>query len=343
MGIISGDFVFVGDVGRPDLLESAAGIQGAMIPSAKDLFNSLQKFKSLRKYLQLWPGHGAGSACGKALGAVPVSTVGYELQFNPSIQAAEDQERFINYILDGQPEPPMYFARMKIENKSGPELLGKMPMPAKCDFSELFDLSKNEDVVIIDTRIWEDYKTGHIRGSIFAPLNNAFNTTVGSYITPDMPIYLIIENNNVKEAVIDLIRIGLDNIVGYFTSEELNKYKENGGELTVTTDVSVEELKEKLETNNIFLLDVRKASELTETGYIPSAYNIAHTQLYSRFNEIPKDKFLMVQCRSGDRSKYASSFLERHGYEIAHVAGGILEWIEKGSKVEMPVKESLQS
>ncbi|MEJ2196568.1 MAG: hypothetical protein P8X73_17170, partial [Ignavibacteriaceae bacterium] len=87
MGIISGDFVFVGDVGRPDLLESAAGIENAMIPSAKELYESLQKFKSFQKHLQLWPGHGAGSACGKALGAVPSSTVGYEIQFNPSIKA----------------------------------------------------------------------------------------------------------------------------------------------------------------------------------------------------------------------------------------------------------------
>lgn len=101
VGILSGDFVFVGDVGRPDLLESAAGLQQIMKPAAGILYRSLQQFKSLPSFLQLWPGHGAGSACGKSLGAMPMSTVGYELQFNPSILAADDEEAFVEYILEG--------------------------------------------------------------------------------------------------------------------------------------------------------------------------------------------------------------------------------------------------
>ncbi|MEL0010630.1 MAG: MBL fold metallo-hydrolase, partial [Bacteroidota bacterium] len=105
MGICSGDFVFVGDVGRPDLLESAAGMEGVMEESARVLYKSLDRFKDLESYVQVWPGHGAGSACGKALGAVPDSTVGYELRFNNSIKAAITEQDFVNFILDGQPEP----------------------------------------------------------------------------------------------------------------------------------------------------------------------------------------------------------------------------------------------
>ena len=113
MGLASGDFVFVGDTGRPDLLESAAGVEGAMQEGAAALFRSVQRFLELPDYLQVWPGHGAGSACGKALGAVPESTVGYERRFSPAMRAAQDGERaFVHYVLDAQPEPPLYFGRM---------------------------------------------------------------------------------------------------------------------------------------------------------------------------------------------------------------------------------------
>ena len=113
MGILSGDFVFAGDVGRPDLLESAAGQIGTMKPFAKDLYSSLQSFKTLPDYLQLWPGHRAGSVCGKSMSSVPVSTVGYELQSNFAIKETANENKFVDYILYGQPEPPMYFSRMK--------------------------------------------------------------------------------------------------------------------------------------------------------------------------------------------------------------------------------------
>ncbi|MGH7539581.1 MAG: MBL fold metallo-hydrolase, partial [Gemmatimonadota bacterium] len=114
MGLVSGDFVFVGDVGRPDLLETAAKVSGAREPSARRLWASIQRFLELPEYLQVWPGHGAGSACGKALGAVPETTVGYEKRFSPAIdRARRGEEPFVRFILEGQPEPPLYFARMK--------------------------------------------------------------------------------------------------------------------------------------------------------------------------------------------------------------------------------------
>jgi hydroxyacylglutathione hydrolase len=303
MGIISGDFVFVGDVGRPDLLESAAGMEGAMVPSAKELYESLQKFKSFQNYLQVWPGHGAGSACGKALGAVPSSTVGYELQFNPSIKEAGNKDGFVNYILSGQPEPPMYFARMKFENRTGPKYLGKFPEPTKLKPSSINEIVNSDGAVIVDTRNWKKYKTGHLSGSIFSPLDQSFNTTVGCYVTPDKSIYLILEEEQWQEAVLDLIRIGLDNIKGYFRDEDLAEYKSNGGKLLTSQDVTAAELKELLTDENNFLLDVRRASELREIGYVNGAYNIVHTQLYNHLDEVPKDKRIIVQCLSGSRSR----------------------------------------
>jgi hydroxyacylglutathione hydrolase len=125
IGMATGDFVFVGDLGRPDLLETAAGHAGAMEPSARRLFSTVKKLGEIPDFVQIWPAHGAGSACGKALGAVPMSTVGYEKRFNPAIQAAATEQGFVDFILTGQPEPPMYFANMKRDNKVGPAGAGR--------------------------------------------------------------------------------------------------------------------------------------------------------------------------------------------------------------------------
>ena len=133
MGIFTGDFVFVGSIGRPDLLEEAAGLMGTAEPGARDLFKSAERFKSLPDYLQVWPAHGAGSACGKGLGAIPSSTVGYEKLFNPALQFS-DEEEFVQYILADQPEAPKYFAVMKRVNKEGPQdsWRGTSPQNARC-------------------------------------------------------------------------------------------------------------------------------------------------------------------------------------------------------------------
>jgi hydroxyacylglutathione hydrolase len=343
MGILSGDFVFAGDVGRPDLLETATGQMDTMKPSAKDLYHSLQTFRTLPNYLQLWPGHRAGSACGKSMSSVPVSTIGYELQSNLAIKETANEQKFVDYILYGQPEPPMYFARMKRENKFGPKLLGQIPEPDKfsaCDLAQIID---ENNTAIVDTRTWEEYKVGHIHGSIFAPLNNSFSTVTGSYITPDISMYLIIDEHQLKEAVSGLIRIGLDSLQGYITPDELLVYQKNGGELIGSEEVSTSQLKTKLNDDDVFLLDVRESSEFDEIGYIKGAYNIAHTRLHYRLNEIPRNKIVMVQCRTGSRSKYAFSYLEKKGFKVDHVTGGILDWINAGNKVEQTNKVSSPS
>src|SRR6056297_550369 len=124
MGIFTGDFIFVGSIGRPDLLEEAAGLAGTAEPGARQLYHSAERFKQLPDFLQVWPAHGAGSACGKGLGAIPSSTVGYEKQFNPALQFTDEQS-FVDYILADQTEAPPYFALMKRVNKEGPKVLGQ--------------------------------------------------------------------------------------------------------------------------------------------------------------------------------------------------------------------------
>lgn len=329
MGIISGDFVFVGDVGRPDLLETAAGQVGVMDESARVLYKSLDKFKAMPEYMKVWPGHGAGSACGKALGAIPDSTVGYEQRFNGSIRAAISEQDFVDFILEGQPEPPLYFARMKRDNKLGPKVLGTIPSPKKMKVTEIIGQGRISDAVIIDTR--KDriaYMNGHIHGSLYAPLNKTFNTIAGSYVNDEQDIYLIIEESDVHEAVLDLIRIGLDNIKGFATPEDLKEFGSNGGELFTTPIINFEELETKDANEDIQVLDVRKKTEYDE-GHYPGALNIAHTRLLDRVEEVRLDKPVLVHCKSGARAAAASSLLERQGADVYYVNDLVDPWLKK--------------
>lgn len=167
MGIFTGDFVFVGSIGRPDLLEKAAGIADTAVAGARQQFASVQRFKELLDYLQVWPAHGAGSACGKGLGAVPSSTVGYEKRFNPALQV-DDVEAFIDYLLEDQPEPPRYFAVMKRVNKEGPALLQTLSRPPHLPAPRLRDLLE-AGAQVVDTRQTGAYARQFLRGAINIP------------------------------------------------------------------------------------------------------------------------------------------------------------------------------
>jgi len=319
MGMVTGDFVFVGDLGRPDLLESAAGVVGNMEPSARTLYKSVQQFLGLDDYLQVWPAHGAGSACGKALGAVPESTVGYEKRFNASIAAASrGEDAFVSFILEGQPEPPMYFARMKRDNKIGPKVLGTLPQPQHITVGELGELANRTDVAVIDTRIDRSgFMAGHLPGSIYAPLNRAFNTVVGSFVEEDMPMYLIVEEHRVDEAMRDLIRIGLDDVVGFATPETLVHYQEQGGELASIEEINFDQVA-AMQEDGAMPFDVRGIVDYSE-AHVPGARNIAHTRLWVRRDEVPADHKLLVYCETGARAAASSALLARLGYHVALV------------------------
>ncbi len=333
MGLITGDFVFAGDLGRPDLLESAAGITGTADSSARRLFNSVQRFLELPDYLQIWPAHGAGSACGKALGAVPQSTVGYEKRFNPSIRAASGGEvAFVRHILEGQPEPPLYFARMKRDNKMGPRVLGAVPRPKALGVDDLMRLDGRK-CALIDTRGWDAFKAGHVAGSLFHPLNSSFSTDAGSMVGESEDIYLIIDTAQVDEAVRNLIRVGLDRIVGSFDTSVVKDFAARGGKLVSTPEMAPAQAASLNGSSNAFFLDVRRDSEFVE-GHIPGAKDIAHTRLASRIVEVPRDKQIVVNCRSGGRSARAAALLQKHGYNVVNLAGGMTAWEQSGAPVE---------
>lgn len=324
IGIATGDFVFVGDLGRPDLLETAAGHAGAMEPSARTLFQTVKKLDKIPDFVQVWPAHGAGSACGKALGAVPTSTIGYEKRFNPAINAAKTEQGFVDFILTGQPEPPLYFANMKRDNKVGPPVLGGLPIPSKLSVDRLRDIDGRK-VAIIDTRSWDAFRTGHVPGSLSFPLTRSFNTDAGSMVRDTEAIYLIIEHRHLEEAVRDLVRVGLDHIQGWFEPADLADYEDTNHKLATIEEIDVENAIGLVERHEVSVLDARRATEFAG-GHLPGATNIAHTRLAARLDEVPRGTRLLVNCRSGARSARAAAYLKREGFDVINLRGGMMAW-----------------
>ena len=321
MGIVTGDFAFVNDLGRPDLLESAAKVEGVMEPSARELYQSVQRFLDMPDHLQVWPAHGAGSTCGKALGAVPQTTIGYEKKFNPMVEAAKDgEDEFVDAILKGQPEPQMYFARMKRDNKLGPPILGKLPQPQKLTARELDAIASDDETLIVDTRIDRSaFMERHIPGALHAPMNKSFNTVIGSLVTDEeTPITLIIDESDVEEAVRDLVRIGYDNVTAFATPETLQRYFADGGATDSIEEIDFEELEERRTDPNNAVVDVRFRSEYEE-GHVEGAHNASYTRLPEYEPELPSDKTLLVHCGTGPRAAAASAFLRRTGRDVALV------------------------
>jgi len=333
MGVITGDFVFVGDLGRPDLLETAAGVVGAKEESARTLFQSARMFRQLPDFLQVWPAHGAGSACGKALGAVPQSTVGYEKRFNPSLLAADDERHFVQSILEGQPEPPLYFARMKKLNKEGPAILEKLPQPREIGPDELIRLDPRTKAAVLDTRPWNKFRAAHIPGALHVPLNNQFPTIAGSFVDEGESIVLIAESSEIGEAVRCLIRIGLDDVSAYATPATLEAAAQKGLKLVATREIDAATFRKELQQPDAIVLDVRRASEF-EAGHVPGAINVAHTRLRAHLDEVPKgSRPLLVHCQGGMRSALATSLLERHGFTPTNIAGGFGAYERAGGEV----------
>jgi len=326
MGALTGDFVFVGDVGRPDLLESAAGHAGAARPSAEALHRSAQRFGHWGEHWQVWPGHGAGSACGKALGAVPSSTVGYELRHSPAMAVRTDGPMFVDFVLADQPEPPLYFARMKRENREGPAILGSLPSPSGV---EAGDLAGDASWVIVDTRPWEAFVGGHLPGSLWAPVDQRFCAVVGSYAEPGARIALVVDASALDEAIRRLVRIGLDRVGAWTTPESVRSHQRAGGEVGV---IRSEDIATADPGAGATLLDVRSATEHA-AGSIEGAVNIQYLQLPKQMSGIPRDRPVRVHCQTGIRSAHASAYLVRAGYDVVNLAGGYAAWARSRERV----------
>ena len=332
MGLFSGDFLFVGDVGRPDLLEKAAKIVGTMEASARTLFRSIQRFKTLPDYLQIWPGHGAGSACGKSLGAVPQSTMGYERIANWGLEDMSEDE-FVARVLAGQPEPPRYFAEMKRVNKEGPRLLGGIQRPAHLPPDSIVRLVQ-QGALIVDIRSADAFAAAHIPGVINIPFNRSFSTWAGWLVPYHRGFHLLVEDESrLEELVLDLAMIGLDQVSGYFNPQAMEAWTEAGHALASTPQMKVDELATALEERKVNVLDVRGASEW-EGNHMPGVPNIPVGYLQDRLGEIPTGRPLVVHCQGGGRSAIAASVLQAHGVDVINLVGGLDAWSRSGRPTE---------
>jgi hydroxyacylglutathione hydrolase len=339
MGIVTGDFVFVGDLGRPDLLESAAKVEGAMDPSARTLYDSVQRFLDMPDHLQVWPAHGAGSACGKALGAVPQSTIGYERQFNPMIDAAKrDKDHFVDAILEGQPEPQLYFARMKRDNKEGAPVLGALPSPQEVTLPELKQYAADDETLLIDTRLDRSaFMKHHIPGSLYAPMNKTFNTVVGSLVEDETtPIVLIIDEEDVEEAVRDLVRIGYDNVVAFAEMDTLQNYLQSDAPVASIDEITFDDAVALQEDANTDVLDVRYRSEY-DAAHVDGALNASYTRMPEYEADLPTDTTLLVHCKSGARAAVASAFLAREGRSVKYINDAFANYVASQSDEEAAV------
>ncbi len=322
IALATGDFVFVGDVGRPDLLESAAGHQGVREPSARNLQTSLhERLTPYADFLQILPAHGAGSACGKSLGAVPTSTLGYERRFNGALKLAlNDREAFVKEILAGQPDPPLYFSTMKRVNRDGITVTGGVPTAPHLSTADFANKANDPAIRILDTRSdRETFDASHVARAIHAPLRSPFfSTSAGSYLDAEDSVLLVLENGaDADLAMRQLYRIGFDHVAGWITAGEA----ESAG-LTVAGQARIEfpDFDSAKAVADGAIIDVRTTSEFDD-GHLDGAMSFPYTRIKAHLDELPKDRRLFIHCGSGKRASLAASFLSAEGFDTVHVDG----------------------
>ena len=333
MGAFTGDFIFVGDVGRPDLLERAAGVSGSMRASARQLFDSLQRFASAYPdHLQIWPGHGAGSACGRALGAVPMSTLGYEKIANWAFQA-RDADAFVEEVLGTQSDPPAYFAAMKRVNREGPAPVARATLPrqAPSDLQQVLA----QGALVIDLRPTAAFARGAVRGTINLPLNTAFVGRAGWLVPYDRDVYLLATDDAetvTQAAARELRLIGIDRVRGWFGADSLSDPTVNASQ--TIEQLSPLEVAQRVRAGAATVIDVRNADEWAH-GHIAGALHVPLGRLQEHVGKLPAGaQQLVLQCEAGGRSAIAASVLLALGVtNVANFEGGFSAWRAAGLPV----------
>lgn len=322
MGIFTGDFVFVGSIGRPDLLEEAAGLADTAESGARDLFRSAEKLKKLHGHLQVWPAHGAGSACGKGLGAIPSSTVGYEKLFNPALRFTEEEE-FVQYILSDQPEAPKYFAVMKRVNREGPKIIGNAGLPESLPVHELN--AALDSGTVIDLSPSKQFAEGHVPRTINIP-TPMLAGWAGWIVDYSKPAWLLADPSQLPEAVRVLRKIGLEDIRGYFDAAKAS----DAGLATESYSSGMpEELKPRIESGEVLLIDVRSEEEW-KAGHIAAAEHRFLGRLHDNIVDLKTGKLIVTQCQTGGRSAIAASLLQASGVKVINMTGGFDAWTNAG-------------
>ncbi len=325
MGIFTGDFVFVGSIGRPDLLETAAGVKGSAELGARQLYHSMRKFRDLPDHLQVWPAHGAGSACGKGLGAIPSSTVGYEKLFNPALQF-DNEQKFVDYILADQPETPFYFAVMKRVNKAGPELVRNLA-PVQSPAPDLLPKIARSGQTL-DMTPAAEFAVAHVTGTINVPLA-MLAQWAGFFVDYNKPLHLIADPTALPEALTRLRSIGIDFVCGSFDAYAV---KAAGLRTESYRSETPQQLSPRIASGAVKLLDVRAATEFQE-GHIAGAEHRFLGKLLREIETIDRSRPIVAHCLAGGRSAIATSILQRAGFDVTNMSGGYNAWLAAGLPV----------
>jgi hydroxyacylglutathione hydrolase len=329
---LTGDTLFVGDIGRPDLVgaEAANGL-------AADMHTSLfEKLLSLDDGLLVYPGHGAGSLCGKSIGSMRSTTLGYERKYNPAL-APRELDEFIAFATSDLPEQPGNHKRIKSLNRTGVRPLGKVE-PKPLTIQEAIPHFQR-GAGLLDTRSKEDFVRAHVPGSVHLEVDDQLSNRIGFVFPPNAPVILLLSNPADYEKVFfSLARVGYDNVVGYL-AEGLDVWEEMG--LPITSG-DIQDI-EPVELNNLLIhgngnrpvvVDVREPWEYQQ-GHVPGAVLMPLGQLSTRLDELDLEKPVAVICATGSRSQSASALLGQKGFKtIYNVLGGTSQWARSGLELE---------
>ena len=340
MAAVTGDFVFVGDVGRPDLLERAAGVAGTMEGAARALFRSLQRFKPYPDYLQIWPGHGAGSACGKGSARCRRARSGTNAA---STGRSRRRRRRVRHARAGGPaRAAAVLRRDEAHEQGGPARAWRLSQ-ARAAAVRTRSKACVAAAPSSSTRARPaDSRRRTCPGTINIPLNRSFTTWAGWLVPYASDFYLIVDDGApqcLDEAVRDLAMIGLDRIAGYAGTEILEQWVSAGRALGRVSQIDADSLAQKLRTGTVVVVDVRSRAEW-DAGHIPAPSTSRSGILPDRLASLSKSRPVVVQCQRGARSAIAASLLRAHGFpQVINLAGGFTEWQAAGQPVDREVKD----
>lgn len=335
-GLFTGDTLFAGEVGRPDLLGG-----GTERELARRLFHTLhEKLLTLGDEVEIYPAHGEGSPCGGNIGDRKTSTLGYERLHNPKLQVGEE-DAFVEAVLSGLPEPPSYYPRMKRVNAGGPEVLGCIPTVQPLEAAAFREAMGRPGALVLDTREIEAYGGAHIEGALNIALRAEFPIWSGWMLKPDCRLLLVLaDEDDLEEVQRHLLRIGIERVDG-FLRHGMRGWLEAGLPFRRTLQWSVQELHDHLShgRNGLQLLDVRRPDEWRQ-GHLPTARHLFLGHLEEHLEDLDPARPTAVYCGSGYRASLAASVLERGGFrEVRNIPGSMKAWKSAGYQVVSPDQE----
>jgi glyoxylase-like metal-dependent hydrolase (beta-lactamase superfamily II)/rhodanese-related sulfurtransferase len=319
--VLTGDTLFIGDVGRPDLL----GARMSASELASLLYDSLhRKLLALPDATKVFPAHGAGSLCGRNISKETSSTIGEQRRFNYALRPMS-REEFVRLATTDLPEAPEYFSRDVAMNREGAGELSRLPESAALPPDAVARLQSG-GAVVLDTRPAAAFGTAHVPGALQIGLTGQFASWAGALLSPEKPIVLVAEDpDQAREARVRLARVGIENVAGYLEGG-VAAWESSGRPLAAIDQITVDELERRLEERAVRVVDVRRPPEW-EAGHIADAAHVPLNELRQRAGELEKDRPLALMCAGGYRSSIATSLLEQQGFRrIANVVGGMAAW-----------------